>query len=311
MGNLVGLLALLVTIIVVAVILRREGGKKKSNKDYFAGKKPVKPAAASDNRDWPAIVEKARDVAMAMARPAISLTMVKDQITDDPHSSIGGRPSLPAGAKWPGGRDGKPMIFLAQINFADMPPLDGYPKEGVLSFFVEDNDLNGCDFPSKDNTGFKVLYHADPKALQRLDLPDHSWEFTPFNAELTTQGRRLTGQLASGAISPNSAEGQNLTQDWYPDCPGALWDSFHEALTEAKPALVYYGGHPDFTQDDFRRADDDPKLTEVLLQLGFVLDRENDVEICWGDAGEACFLISKADLAERKFEKVAYNWDCS
>ncbi|MEL6682028.1 MAG: YwqG family protein [Pseudomonadota bacterium] len=311
MGNLVGLLALVVTVIVVVVVLRRDQSTDTSNKDYFAGKKPTGPVAASEVRDWPAIVKKAREVAETMARPAIALAMVKDPITDDAHSSIGGQPSLSAGAKWPKGRDGKPMIFLAQINFGDMPALDGYPETGLLSFFVEDNDLNGCDFPSRNNTGFLVVYHQEPNALQRHDLPDHSWEFTPFNAELTTQGRRLIGEAASGPISPNSLEGQDLTQDWYPDCPGELWDSFYEGLTKAKPALIYYGGHPDFTQGDFRRADDDPQLTEVLLQLGFVFDREAGVEICWGDAGEACFLISKADLVEQRFDKVAYNWDCS
>ncbi len=90
-----------------------------------------------------------------------------------------------------------------------------------------------------------------------------------------------------------------------------MWDSFYEALTAAKPAIIYYGGHPDFTQEDFRREDDDLKLTEVLLQLGFILDREDGVEICWGDAGEACFLIAKDDLAAKRFDRVAYNWDCS
>ncbi len=174
MGNLVGTLALVATVAVVAIFLVRERRRETSEKGYFAGKKPARPEARSDTRDWPAIVEKAREVGLAMASPAIALTMVKNPITDDAHSSMGGRPSLPVDATWPAGRDGKPMIFLAQINFADMPVLDGYPEQGVLSFFVEDNDLNGCDFPSVGSTGFQVLYHEDPDALQRRDLPDHT-----------------------------------------------------------------------------------------------------------------------------------------
>ncbi len=303
-------LVLIGTFIVVAVVLVRQHRNEKKDNGYFAGKKVQKTPRQNDDRDWPAIVEATRQQAEAKARPAVALTIAKDHPEEDPHSSIGGRPSLPSDTPWPEGRDGQPMIFLAQINFADMPALDRYPKEGVLSFFVEDNDLNGCDFPSKENTGFQVLYHEDPDALQRRDLPDHTWEFTPFSVELTTSGRRLTGNVASGPISPNSAEGLDLTKGWYPDCPRDLSDSFYDALTEAKPSLIYYGGHPDFTQEDFRRADDDPQLTEVLLQLGFVFDREAGIEICWGDAGETCFLISKGDLSVKRFDKVAYNWDC-
>lgn len=311
MENLVGILALVITIIVAIIFLRRETRKETPDKDYFAGKKTTKSAAGSDDRNWPAIVKKALKSAKTMSRPAVALTMAKGPIAEDPHSSIGGQPSLPTDAPWPEGRDGKQMIFLAQINFADMPSLDGYPSWGVLSFFVEDNDLNGCDFPSSGNTGFQVLYHEDPDTLQRREPPVRKWDFSPFNEELTAHGRRLTGSVVTGSISPNSAQGRKLTEDWYPDCPSDLWDSFHETLTEAKPALIYYGGHPDFTQDDFRHKGADLLLTEVLLQLGFVFDGEGGAEICWGDAGEACFLISKADLAERRFDRVAYNWDCS
>ncbi|MFG5380995.1 YwqG family protein [Yoonia sp. R2-816] len=310
MGNLIGALALVATIAVVGFILWRERQGEKAD-DYFAGKKPTPPKSRQDDRDWPAIVQDARNKAAALARPAIALTMAKGPVADDAHSSIGGRPSLPADAPWPQDANGKPMIFLAQINYADMPPLDGYPAQGVLSFFVMDDNLNGCAFPSLANKGFHVAYHEDAEALVRQDLPDGGWEFTPFNDELTLKGRRLTGQVATGPVSPNSTAVRELTEGWYPDCPGELWDTLHEDLTAAKPSEIYYGGHPDFTQEDFRRTGTDPELSEVLLQLGFVLDRETGVEICWGDTGEACFLTSKADLADRRFDKVAYNWDCS
>ena len=310
MGYLAQWIILAVTFAVVGFFLLRERRKEKEE-GYFSGRKPENSGAPNEDRDWPVIMEQALREAEALARPAIALTLTDEPSSDDPHSSIGGRPSLPSETPWPLDENGEPMIFLAQINFGDMPPLEGYPAEGVLSFFVRDNDLNGCRFPSIGNDGFAVLYHESAEGLERRDLPEHGWEFTPFSPELTQEGRRLTGQQTMGPISPNSLGLVHLTDIAFSDAPDELHEELYEGLTNAKESQVYYGGHPDFTQDDFRKIDDQPDYSEVLLQMGFVHDGAGGIDICWGDAGEACFLISKEDLAARRFDRVAYNWDCS
>ncbi|MEO0905774.1 MAG: YwqG family protein, partial [Pseudomonadota bacterium] len=205
-------------------------------------------------------------------------------------------------------------LFLAQINFQDMPALAGYPATGLLSVFVTDDDLNGCDFPSIDQKGFKTLFFEYTSDLTRCAFPEVTWEFSPFSDKLLLEGRRITGHAATGVPSPNSNTVAELTKDWYPNCPNDLWDELWDALSKAKPGILYYGGHPDFTQDDFRRAGSEPtylQYTEVLLQMGFFYHRETGIEVCWGDAGEACFLMTKDDLSARRFNRSAYNWDCS
>ncbi|MEJ8561811.1 YwqG family protein [Yoonia sp. GPGPB17] len=195
-----------------------------------------------------------------------------------------------------------------------MPALAGYPNEGLLSVFVADDDLNGCDFPSINQKGFRVFHFEDVSKLERHEFPDVTWECSPLSDKLLLEGRRVTGRASTGVPSPNSSMVGELTKDWYPDCPTDLWDDFWEGLTKAKPGILYYGGHPDFTQDDFRRAGSQPdylEYTEVLLQMGFFFDRETGIEICWGDAGEACFLMRPEDLHAKRFERAAYNWDCS
>ncbi|MFQ6546330.1 YwqG family protein [Aestuariibius sp. 2305UL40-4] len=310
MGNLAQWIMLAATLAVVAFFLVRERRKEKES-GYFSGRKPEASGKPPDDRDWPGIMERARREAEALARPAIALTLTDQPSSEDPHSSVGGRPSLPPGAPWPLDSGGTPMIFLAQINFGEMPPLEGYPAEGVLSFFVRDNDLNGCRFPSVGNDGFALLYHESAGGLERRDLPEEGWEFSPLSPRLTQEGRRLTGRPAMGPVSPNSLGLVHLSDIAFSDAPDDLHEAFYDGLAQAKEAQVYYGGHPDFTQDDFRRIDDRPSYSEVLLQLGFVYDEAEEIEICWGDAGEACFLISKEDLAARRFDRVAYNWDCS
>lgn len=268
----------------------------------------------NDTRDWPAIVAKAAELARLQQKPCIALDIVDEPVGPDAHSSIGGRPSLPSDMQWPVDENGKPMIFLAQLNFAELPQLKGYPDTGLLSFFVQDEDIQGCAFPSIGDQGFKALYHRDTKKLERHPVPDQPADYVPMSRTLAAEGRPLQGRAAMGPLTNNGMEVAEMTKGWYPDCPTDLWDQFADDLLNAKPAQIYIGGHPDFIQYDIRSpkaVPDYTAYTEVLLQMGFVYNKDRDIEVCWGDAGEACFLITKEDLAARRFDRVAYSWDCS
>lgn len=241
----------------------------------------------------------------AMTLPAVALAFdPEDPVGEDPHSSIGGAPSLASPDDWPM-HDGKPMLFLAQINYADMPPIDGYPTSGLLAIFVPDDDLNGCDFPSRDQAGFVTLYTADPSGLTRIPPPAET-EFDPYGTSLRATGARLRGSLTAGLPSPTIPAVEEMIKD----LSDRQADEICDWLATSPGTAVYYGGHPDFVQYDIR-----PKgapETRVLLQQGYtyVPGADRDWQICWGDAGEATFLISPGDLAALQFGRSIYNWDC-
>lgn len=46
-------------------------------------------------------------------------------------SKLLGTPFLPVGTPYPLDEQGKPMILLAQINFAEVPTLESYPTQGI------------------------------------------------------------------------------------------------------------------------------------------------------------------------------------
>ena len=83
------------------------------------------------------------------ARPAIGLWPQR------PHqdlpigaSRLGGTPGAPPGWSWPM-VDGEPMLFLGQINCADlegMPGAEEVPASGLLSFFGDHDAVMACDF---------------------------------------------------------------------------------------------------------------------------------------------------------------------
>jgi len=88
-----------------------------------------------------------------------------------PRSWFGGNPSLPAGTVWPV-CDGKPALFLAQIDCSDLPPglWEGAgPHSGWLSFFL--GYENGC-------TSVKVLHTKAAGAPAQSPSPvDFEWQF--------------------------------------------------------------------------------------------------------------------------------------
>lgn len=260
------------------------------------------PKISADER---AEIEALKESFTAMAKPAVALTIDHENpVRADAHSSIGGAPSLPSSDDWPQAID-RPMLFLAQINYAEMPPIPGYPTSGLLTIFVADEDIFGCGFPSRDQTNFVTRYYEDPNALVRVPLPAEP-TIDMYSDALRQKGAPLTGAetsaLPTGVLMGIEKQIRNLSDNGGEE----VWDW----LAATKPGEVYYGGYPDFVQYDIRAEGDSE--TEVLLQQGyFRASNSRDWEFCWGDAGEATFLIAPNELAKRNFEAAIYNWDCS
>lgn len=110
--------------------------------------------------------------------------MVPLPTTEVPHGWFGGKPSLPSGIDWPT-YDGKPMLFLAQLNCADLPKqLWGGvgPRHGYLLFFIPlcflgaDQDLASCSVLHVDGTGTERT--PSLAALSEDDLCARHWMWT-------------------------------------------------------------------------------------------------------------------------------------
>lgn len=58
-------------------------------------------------------------------------------------SHLGGTPYVPRDKDLPTNEDGEQLWLCAQINFAQVPPLEGFPREGMLQIFLPDWDMDG------------------------------------------------------------------------------------------------------------------------------------------------------------------------
>ncbi len=251
-------------------------------------------------------IEELKQAILADPKPIVSCAQEGSASGAASASRFGGGPAWLSGEPALLGKNGRPMIFLLQINFAEAPALEGFPDTGLLQFFVEDDDVNGCEFPSKTGEGFAVIYRENTDGLVLCDqyqagLP----EFSPIlNESVMRDGRDL--RFETGNMYPTGAA---IAAELYADAVSHGGDTtelnkFYDWLDALPSAAIYLGGHPKFTQSDIREDSRWVNYDTVLLQIGWTDD------IMWGDAGEACFLIRKEDLNARRFENAIYNWDC-
>ncbi|KTE37619.1 hypothetical protein ATE62_12995 [Sphingopyxis sp. HIX] len=218
---------------------------------------------------------------------------------------LGGPVWLAEGQEWPVDGDGRPFDFVAQVDFEHLPALDGFPATGVLQFFTQREDIMGVDFDHPDRSVIRLIWHPNGLPAGGLVPPPPQDEPTgPLTDATRDTGITLVASPAMHQPSFNDFRVEGLIDglgnrpnfkvidDW-------LYDPAHE-----EPMVHHVGGHPAFTQFDFRRPRHLDDYDRTLLRL------TSDDHIFWGDVGEAVFLIRAADLAARDFSRVAFSWDC-
>jgi uncharacterized protein YwqG len=244
----------------------------------------------------------------SLTLPAAELLPAPERPVAAGGTRIGGPVWLRDGEAWPTGADGAPLEFVAQVDFAELPPLPDFPATGVLQFFVGRDDLFGAEFDDPPAGSARVLWRPDALVDGRLHphpaLADD--QTSPFErGDARDSGLSLAGQRAEHRLPygdwriSERLEGQLRR-------PGIEQvDDLLEAEGDGAPLRHHVGGHPVFTQHDFREPGRFDDYDRTLLRL------TSDRNLIWGDCGEAVFLIRRRDLLDRDFSSVIFYWDCT
>ncbi len=242
----------------------------------------------------------------ATLRPIIGAG-VTDGLPSGPQGSqLGGRPWWPSGRPFPRNSEGNPLYLLMQINFAETPRLDPYPRRGLLQLFISPSDLFGANFENLlAPTGFQCVYHDDlglaaDTTSAPTTLADNA--YLPLEAPLEPRG--LLFELDQMVADVSDYRFERLLPDIAND--EELMEAYAEWTTEAAAvSAIRLGGYPTFTQEDPRNYPPNDKVGDFSL-----LTVDTTTGIMWGDSGVAQFFMHEADLKRRDFSRVAYNWDC-
>ena len=243
----------------------------------------------------------------AQARPALLLRPDPDADAATAPARLGGGVWLADGEEWPLGPDGKRLEFVAQYDLARLPPLAGFPTQGVARFFVGRDDIWGVNFEQPDRSNIRVLWHDGPQSGGRTEAPP------PWGEDENSPFESVSARTAGVALRPEPVNDLPDQYSWQlqerleRDAGRPGLDEVENELFEIGETRGFahrIGGHPTFTQYDFRKRGSFDDLDVLLLGLS------SDDNIMWGDVGEAGFFIRRDDFERRDFSRVGFSWDC-
>lgn len=264
-------------------------------------------------------------------------SMIKISLSDDKpnlfQSKFGGVPYLPKNVEIPKNKKNEQLTLLAQINIEELPKNNIYPmKEGILQFWILNDDVLGLDYDTHLGNGFKVVYYkeidknvTEEEVLEKYKPYKGEDSYFPIEGEFF-----LSFKLTDGYFSDSNDDFREIVnremkkfhienKEKYKEILKvyddkeylSYWDIWDILEEDKKIGEILFesghkiGGFPNFTQSDIREIGD---YEILLLQIDSEGTEKN--EIMWGDCGIANFFIREKDLKELNFEKVIYNWDC-
>lgn len=240
-------------------------------------------------------------------------------------SKLGGLPYWDREKEYPTDSRGEKLFLLAQINFEkERFDDERLPQNGILQFFIANDDLCGSDFDKKDRqSDWRVIYHENIDSTvteniirDELKIPTHKDAdrndyMLPFSDEYLLTFKAEPSYMYDGIVWFDDIAFDILRNDFHESIPsnaklyGYLTPDEHEYLCDglcrAGSRLL---GHPFFVQDD-RRWTDEMKFYDTLL-----LQIDSEQGIMWGDAGVANFFINGEQLKNKDFSRLMYTWDC-
>jgi uncharacterized protein YwqG/signal recognition particle receptor subunit beta len=214
-------------------------------------------------------------------------------------SRFGGEPDLPLGFEWPRYQKA-PLTFLAQLRLADIAPHDKesrLPKTGWLTAFCETEEQDWVGAPDAKEACRLFYFDAQPSALVR-----HRTSHRPNRAR-PLPSARLRFAPGFTLADPSADIGPwpfNQTADDYIGLVEAL-----RGQPPGQTTLHHLFGHAQLVQGDVRAECQPMKKGSKTDDWVLVLQIDSDdlPGWMWGDAGILYFLMTKADLAARKFSE--------
>ena len=254
----------------------------------------------------------------AAGLPCLWVTLLPAARGSATASGVGGAPYIDSMRyKWPvRGENKQPMLFLAQINFAETPPIEDFPRKGLFQIFVLADD-RGQIQATERKTDRVIRWFPEPEGDLTLTPPA---ALTPirkpgtFSKRVIRDGLGMAFEVNEMAANPYNwpyidqlpNENERLPEN---DSLKDRLDKFFKESEISGDQLEgknWIGGHPRFVQQDVRSEPRLRKLNRVLLHLTSTHD-----DINFGDGGELNLMISRKDLRQANFDEAFCTWDCS
>lgn len=187
------------------------------------------------------------------------------------NSKLGGLPNLPKNVSWPCNYDGKAMVFVAQIDLAEVPRIPNcpeFPQSGAVLFFYDSEY-----YMNLDKSFGKTVY-----------VPNFSKDEHPV-PESMDMAFMMKTEKRIGFEPVASIKTTTLDENF---------DDFPSHQLFGYPVLIQ---DSDMREECVEHCGGNIEDWILLLQL----DGDSELPMIWGDAGRAYYWIRKQDLAVGNF----------
>ena len=269
-----------------------------------------------------------------LALPAALADLTSSPPISPTQSRVGGPVYLPEGIAYPSDESGQPLLFLVQINFAEMPPLPNFPKSGILQFFARADEELGSFGKNKDQNWrafhwpetVELSQRHEPISMPMIELasaliykhayPDPT-KSQAFN--IHEKGRRLQFRPSIEDHLPSlirnhfeikkiDSKFSKLDEFQY-SLIGELLDDIIYDANEKAPIRI--GGYPSIPQNPPKFSEKTNLSYEKILKRDKMhartllnIDSVGQIQI-W-DNDSINFLILKENLELQNFENIGY-----
>ena len=262
-------------------------------------------------------------------KPYINISASESENLKPWNSKIGGNPYLPKGFTYPKNSYGEDLYLLAQINFAEIPKMEGFPESGILEFFVSACNMNTCTFGIDDDylsqKDIRILYFEEVQKNEDELINDFSFlkelnseNFPEYSEPIgVTAQYELTFVKRYAPISywdfqfdlvvKNQERGVfEFFKKEFGDGEGGEYkvlDRYTEVFQHEKTKI---GGYPAFEQNDPRAIyyegvnENKYSTYDLLFMMG---------NSAIHNIGIFNFFIKKEDLANKDFSEVLFYFD--
>lgn len=254
-------------------------------------------------------LENFREQIEASVKPFVKILPEPESDVSWWQSKFGGFPYLPKSVEYPKNSEDDPLFLLAQINFAEVPPLEDFPEKGILQFYILNEDLYGVDYDVVYDTAqrdWRILYFPEPDINEENLTTDFGFLPEPkVITEFLLRHECYALKFEKNHI-PTLIENCDAVVNYEADCP--IPDELIDEYCEKFPPFGHkIGGVPRFVQNNQRPETLNEEDQYILL---LQIDTDSAVGIEWGDNGAAHFFIKKSALKKLDFSEVVYIWEC-
>lgn len=221
-------------------------------------------------------------------------------------SKFAGEPYLPSFQTYPKDLTGEPMRLLAQINFAEIPPLLGFPSRGLLQFFISANTFKTTTVNYYEDIFqqfYKVRFYPTVNDSAAHSQQAHFSIPTTLDGFPIRQELALQFQLIQEPISALDYRAQRHL----PFLLSSQMDDVQEIyLQHFLGAGAKIGGYAYYLNEDIHQ---ESLLLQRYNVLLLQIDSHDELGIMWADCGVGKFFINREKLLRKDFSDILFQWE--